>query len=254
MREFQKNKQKSFFVPTHVSNVITQNRLFHLMQEHCLEAGRTLNLLYEINRIGDLRNSGTTIKGKLYNIFIKDYLQQLHILQSTIKQQSAELHRTESVSLKDYKDNNDQDEILKQSQTKKNKNKNEIENENENILKHLTTTDDFLLKVFALNSANSDMNHFNLAEDLENETAPNALEIFQQLQECSCILPLEELLINILTRILKNRIAFANSFILKLYREEFMLLKHLRNIRKILLLEASDLMHQFYTKLFNQVE
>ncbi|TMW44698.1 hypothetical protein DOY81_010221, partial [Sarcophaga bullata] len=134
---------------------------------------------------------------------------------------------------------------------------------NENsILNNLTTQDNFLLMAFALNINEEDTmdeseNEADSPEQLESgeqDQEINARFIYDTLQKSKSYLPLEELLISSLTRILKTRIAFANCFVMRLYREEFMVLKHLQNIRKVFLMEASDLMHQFYSKLFQQIE
>ncbi|KAL9883113.1 uncharacterized protein ACN427_010615 [Glossina fuscipes fuscipes] len=88
MRKYRKNKPKLFFVPSQVTKSILENNLFLLMHEHSLEAGRTLNLLYEINRIGNMRNACDAVEGKLYNTFKKDFLQQVQTMQNEIKIQS----------------------------------------------------------------------------------------------------------------------------------------------------------------------
>uniref|UniRef100_A0A1A9WVA5 Gamma-tubulin complex component n=1 Tax=Glossina brevipalpis TaxID=37001 RepID=A0A1A9WVA5_9MUSC len=236
MREYRKNKSKSFFVPSQVTKTILENSLFLLMQEHSLKAGRTLNLLYEINRIRDLRNTCDAVEGKLYNKFIKDFLQQVTTIQNELKKQS------QTSSSSEYLD--DENECYNDASTSTS----DIKMKTESVLNNLTTNDEFLFMAFALNT--------NEADELTviSESTPNALDIFEQLQRSQCSLPLEEVLIKTLTRILNHRIELANSFVMKLYREEFAILKHLQNLRKVLLLEASDLMYQFYSKLFKQIE
>lgn len=259
MREYCKNKRKAFFVPTHVSTMIEENSLFHLMKEHSLEAGRTLSLLYEINRIGDLRYNCNAMQGKLYNVFIDDFLKQVKILQTELNNETGLNSTIEEVS----EDSGYYNEASTNTPRRK---------EN-SILRNLTTQDDFLFMAFVLNTSQEDLTEANadkgndLSENfkekdnddlLENLKAKdtdviNARSIYDLLQKSKNYLPLEEVVINSLTGILKIRIAFANCFVMRLYREEFLILKHLQNIRKILLMEASDLMHQFYSKLFQQV-
>uniref|UniRef100_A0A1I8MJY9 Gamma-tubulin complex component n=1 Tax=Musca domestica TaxID=7370 RepID=A0A1I8MJY9_MUSDO len=245
MREYRKNKSKSFFVPTHVSKVIENNSLFQLMREHSLEAGRTLNLLYEINRIGDLRKNCDAMGGKLYNVFIEDFLKQVETLQNEVAQASGEIGENPSNDM-EPNDSGYYNEVL-------NNTTNNNEEKQSSLLDCLTTKDSYLLMAFALNikeEANSEEDPTTKAKET------NASSIYEALKKKANnnILPLEELLISTLSHIFKMRIAFANSFVLKLYREEFMILKHLRNIRKVMLLEASDAMHIFYSKLFSQIE
>ncbi|XP_075159204.1 gamma-tubulin complex component 5 [Haematobia irritans] len=250
MREYRKNKSKAFFVPTNVSNVIEDNCLFQLMREHSLEAGRTLNLLYEINRIGDLRKNCDAMGGKLYNVFIDDFLRQVTTLQTEVTQitrgdinenSNIELETNDSGFFNDISSKNVSDRQKQSS-----------------LLDCLTTTDSHLLMAFTLNIKDEDSadDDEEREEEAKRQTPMNAPTIYEILEKRDCCnnLPLEELLTTSLTHIFRMRIAFANSFVLKLYREEFMILKHLRNIRKVLLLEASDIMHIFYSKLFSQIE
>ncbi|XP_011188868.2 gamma-tubulin complex component 5 [Zeugodacus cucurbitae] len=265
VREFYKNKEKAFFVPTQVSKMITENSFFQLLLEHSLEAGCTLNLLYEINRIGELRSACDAIEGKLYNVFIEDVLKYVRILQKQITEAAREAKENDRLEIESIEICNNVDEVdelagvevvndtVVQDTTN-------VCNEDDQILKKLTTNDDFLLLAFTMNmdlgdseSATADQCDTHTKTTTKNEES-TALEIFEQFQQSKNILPLEEVILNALSRILKTRIAFANSFVMRLYREEFDILKHLRNIRKIYLLEASDIMHQFYSKLFKQIE
>ncbi|XP_053950700.1 gamma-tubulin complex component 5 [Anastrepha ludens] len=269
VREFNKNKEKAFFVPTHISKMIIENSFFQLLLEHSLEAGCTLNLLYEINRIGELRSAYDAIEGKLYNVFIEDVLKYVRILQKQIVEavnEAKENDRLEigddqivsngkdvEVGVVDGSNEDVVDEVLAAMHAP------EGCYEDDQILKKLTTNDDFLLLAFTMNMNLSETENrvgdqcdARVKDAAKNE--PNALEIFEQFEQSKHILPLEEVVLNALSRILKTRIAFANSFVMRLYLEEFDILKHLRNIRKIYLLEASDVMHQFYNKLFKQIE
>lgn len=229
VRPYYKDKEKSFFVSNHISKIISNNSIFCLLLEHSLEAGCTLNLLYEINRIGDLSNACEAIEGKLYQVFIKDVLSFIEKMQGT-SATDDEL---------DSKPQIEQQPKPSTSQTQ--------------VLNQLSTKDEFLLLAFSLNMESESKDECDTFASNNEGTNTNALYIYKQLQKSNSILPLEEGILNALSRILKKRIAFANSFVMQLYKEEFDVLRHLQNIRKVLLLEASDLMHQFYAKLFSQV-
>lgn len=209
-----------------------------MLLEHSLEAGCTLNLLYEINRIGDLRNACDAIEGKLYEVFIKDVLSFISKFQANCTQLEGEADHLDSKTFTE--------QPLQKSQSNPSSPKN-------NLLNHLSTRDEFLLLAFSLNMDTEDKDECDTTNSKDGGTNSNALYIFEQLQISNSILPLDEVVLNVMSKILKKRIAFANSFVMQLYKEEFDILRHLRNIRKVLLLEASDLMHQFYGKLFNQV-
>lgn len=265
VREFYKNKAKAFFVSTQVSKMITENSFFQLLLEHSLEAGCTLNLLYEIRRIGELRNACDAIEDKLYNVFIEDVLRHVRILQKQITEAAREAKENDRLDIESDHMSNYVDEVDEVGSEEDDVNETDVQHTSQNcneefqILKKLTTNDDFLLLAFTMNM---DLNESENAEGDQCDTPAKkttkneqttALKIFEQFQQSQNILPIEEVVLNALSRILKTRIAFANSFVMRLYREEFDILKHLRNIRKIYLLEASDIMHQFYSKLFKQV-
>ena len=242
-------------MPAHVSKVIEENSLLHLMQKHSMEAGRTLNLLYEINRIGDLRYNCDAMQGKLYHVFIEDFLKQVNKLHKPTQNGAVVASSSPSPSISKAEETLEDSGFYNEAAT------NTVKPNENSILNNLTTQDNFLLMAFALNTNEEDT-----VDESDTETdSPGKLEstdqdqeinsrfIYDILQKSKSYLPLEELLISSLTRILKTRIAFANCFVMRLYREEFMVLKHLQNIRKVFLMEASDLMHQFYNKLFQQV-
>ncbi|XP_017489362.1 PREDICTED: gamma-tubulin complex component 5 [Rhagoletis zephyria] len=274
IREFVKNKEKAFFVPTQISKMITENSFFQMLLEHSLEAGCTLNLLYEINRIGELRSACDAIEGKLYAVFIDDVLKYVRILQKQIIEAVREAKENNRLEIGGdstlRNDNHDEvdkacddgvGDVPKEVATEERKadvsNNSHVDDE---VLQKLTTNDDFLLLAFTMNMNLTEPNEKvgdqcdARVKYAEKNEEPTALEIFEQFEDSKHILPLEEVVLNALSRILKTRIAFANSFVMRLYSEEFDILKHLRNIRKIYLLEASDIMHQFYNKLFKQIE
>lgn len=67
------------------------------------------------------------------------------------------------------------------------------------------------------------------------------------------ILPYHQYFCTILTNLLNARISVANDCVLEIYKSEHHLLHHLQNLPKVYFLEAGDLMHDFYSKLFTQV-
>lgn len=68
------------------------------------------------------------------------------------------------------------------------------------------------------------------------------------------LLPIGDTIRITLSALLTARIAFANRYVMTMYRVEFHVLAHLHNLRRVFLLEAADLMYQFYTSLFAQME
>lgn len=250
VREYRKNKKKAFYVHSNVSNIILRNSLFRLMREHSLEVGQTLHLLYQINRIGEMRNECFGFDGNLYEIFVQKFMSEVYKFHVALKL--------------DYLNNNN-NVVVEESESDDHlsltiENNGKIQQTEKDLLHSLTTDDDFLLLAFALNTPNA-LNEEKSKEikgeeqqQQKSSPIPNSREIYEELQKNQiCILPFEQIIINSLENILRRRISFANAFAIQLYRDEFGLLKHLQYIRKILLMEASDLMYQFYMKIFQQV-
>lgn len=87
--------------------------------------------------------------------------------------------------------------------------------------------------------------------------AYDAYALYERLTALSdggCMLPVGDAVSDTLAALLTARIAVANRCVIRMYRDEFQVLAHLRNLRRVFLLEASDLMFQFYTTLFRQIE
>lgn len=110
--------------------------------------------------------------------------------------------------------------------------------------------DEFLLAAFACNSEKPEED-----DKIEESTELSSLEVYDKLQSLSEVpLPLQEIILKSISKILSTRISVSNSFVIRMFKEDFQLLKHLQNIRKVLLMEACDIMHFFNTKLFQMIE
>lgn len=66
-------------------------------------------------------------------------------------------------------------------------------------------------------------------------------------------MPIEEVVIEELTTLLKSRILMVNTCVIRIYKEELCIGQRLQHLRKVFLFEASDLMYAFYSTLFQQV-
>ncbi|XP_055841421.1 gamma-tubulin complex component 5 [Episyrphus balteatus] len=233
-RQFTKNREMAFFVPASVSTIITENSFIQLLLSHSEEAGSTLNLLYQINKISDLRNS-LDIKGKLYDQFIEEVW--TNIREFSISKSSSSSPSTSPIPIDEFERLN----LDESSESRK-------------TFECLATNDQFLLMAFACNLDELSKEPTEKSDNTTKEPPP-ALKIFNELSRISeIILPLEDIILTSMTRILNARIAYANQFVIKMYLEEFQVKKHFQNIRKVLLFECSDLMSYFYSKLFVQIE
>jgi hypothetical protein len=66
-------------------------------------------------------------------------------------------------------------------------------------------------------------------------------------------LPVERVLATDLLKLVEEKWKAACSMVKPLFQREFNLSMHFQMIRGVFLMEAGDLMHEFYTSLFEQV-
>lgn len=87
MRLFEKDKQKNFFVPEHISKQIVEDDFLQLLINHSMEAAYTLNFLYEIGKITQLSLSCNFEREyfEVYFIFV------LHLVRRTVVHEIAKL-------------------------------------------------------------------------------------------------------------------------------------------------------------------
>lgn len=52
---------------------------------------------------------------------------------------------------------------------------------------------------------------------------------------------------------LKSRISVANTYVLRMFRDEYNVLDHIKNLQRVYLFGAGDLMLTFYSNLFKSV-
>lgn len=67
------------------------------------------------------------------------------------------------------------------------------------------------------------------------------------------ILPAEQIVSKKMMEVLETKMSASHKAVINIYIEEFNILTHLKNLRKIYLYGASYLMDIFFTKLFRQV-
>lgn len=84
----------------------------------------------------------------------------------------------------------------------------------------------------------------------------NSYSLYTRLNSISAqlMLPLENVLFIAIKNLMETKRQAANHFVTTIYKKKFLVLNHLKNIRKVLLLEASDLMYYFYSDLFRRIE
>ncbi|XP_055389842.1 gamma-tubulin complex component 5 [Condylostylus longicornis] len=279
VRLFEKCKELSFYVPKNISDLIKESAFIKLIINHAIEAGYTLNFLYEIDKISYLR-SASNFDDNLFDHFFNDVMssvknfkiaineitKETNILGSSLSninlnqedacssncdEDKSVMNKSNILSKETCKaicqyelEKNDQDDGANLAEKLSNRNF---------LAQCAPTTDEFLLMAFSCN--------FNLSST-EKKSESDCLDkfkktykLYEKLNDTSHItIPLEEIILSSISKILSYRISFTNSFVMKMYREDFKIGKHLQNIRQVLLLEAGDLMQFFYQKIFSDIE
>ncbi|XP_058117498.1 gamma-tubulin complex component 5 [Anopheles ziemanni] len=246
-RLFSKCKIRSFYVSSAISDVIENDPIIKLLLHHSLEAGYTLNILNGLDRISDMRKEQNMEENLVYQSFLEAILEEL------------ETFRTEVDTVTEETFNIDRQYSL------------DAEQENENIAmcnlkKQIREICDDDLLLLAFNSTLILASSENVGDETEavassiasNTTGrkvTNAFSLYTILNSISTLqLPLENVLFNAIKNLMETKRQAANHYVTYIYKEEFHVMDHLKNIRKVLLLEASDLMDYFYSSLFRRIE
>ncbi|XP_049538412.1 gamma-tubulin complex component 5 [Anopheles darlingi] len=242
-RLFSKCKQRCFYVSSAISEVIENDPIIKLLLHHSLEAGYTLNILNGLDRISDMRRAHESEDENLvYLSFLGSIVEELEKFRTEeASADQVDITQTEgnAAMLMDKQEGHKVQRLTKEIQ--------EICN------------DDLLL--MALKST------LNLvSEYTEPQSSPeliakpereltNAHTLYEILNEISTLpLPLEHVLFDAIKTLMETKRQAANHYVTYIYKDEFHVMDHLRNIRKVLLLEASDLMDYFYSDLFRRIE
>uniref|UniRef100_A0A182NQR9 Gamma-tubulin complex component n=1 Tax=Anopheles dirus TaxID=7168 RepID=A0A182NQR9_9DIPT len=241
-RLFSKCKMRSFYVSSAISEVIENDPIIKLLLHHSLEAGYTLNILNGLDRISDMRKEQGTDDNLIYVNFLETIVEEL------------ERFRTESCNDPELEDGNEKYTVAE----KKSEN-----STMENLRKEMREVCDDNLLLLAFNSTLQlvDESHrratqsFSPTEQSNNRNLSNAHTLYMILNSISTLqLPLEHVLFNAIKNLMETKRQAANHYVTYIYKDEFHVMNHLKNIRKVLLLEASDLMDCFYTDMFRRIE
>ncbi|XP_058057372.1 gamma-tubulin complex component 5-like [Anopheles bellator] len=237
-RLFSKCKKRSFYVSSAISEVIENDPIIKLLLHHSLEAGYTLNILNGLDRISDMRREHESEDESLvYLSFLEAIVEEL------------QRFRTEDEV------NTDSNAATKDETGKENAKMLQLRKEIQEIC-----SDDLLL--MALNSTIclvSEHTDHDLSDKsstvVKEPNLTNAHTVYVTLNSITTLpLPLEHVLFNAIKNLMETKRQAANHYVTYIYKDEFHVMDHLRNIRKVLLLEASDLMDYFYSDLFRRIE
>uniref|UniRef100_A0AAG5D3N1 Gamma-tubulin complex component n=1 Tax=Anopheles atroparvus TaxID=41427 RepID=A0AAG5D3N1_ANOAO len=243
-RLFSKCKVKSFYVSSAISDVIENDPIIKLLLHHSLEAGYTLNILTGLDRISDMRKEQETEEHLVYQSFLEAILEEL------------ETFRTEEEAASEDRVDVEQQGIISDAE-KENCHLDSLQKQIREIC-----DDDLLLMAFdstlvlaCSESLDEEYSQISTVSKKLERNVANAHSLYAVLNSISTLqLPLENVLFNAIKNLMETKRQAANHYVTYIYKEEFRVMDHLKNIRKVLLLEASDLMDYFYSNLFRRIE
>ncbi|XP_039429506.1 gamma-tubulin complex component 5-like [Culex pipiens pallens] len=250
-RLFSKCKKRSFYVSAAISEVIETDAIIQLLMHHSLEAGYTLNILSCLDRISDLRSGCAWEEGMLYVGFLEAIVDVLEGFR-TVEEKSeavAALEGAEEARLQVEKFAKDTVSASKLQNLR-----NQIREICDDEL--LMMALDSSLQLACADNDEDDGEECKLPSAPSPSCLTNAHSLYTRLNSISgqLMLPLEHVLFGAIKNLMETKRQAANHFVTTIYKEEFLVLHHLKNVRKVLLLEASDLMYYFYNDLFRRIE
>ncbi|XP_055614267.1 gamma-tubulin complex component 5 [Uranotaenia lowii] len=249
-RLFSKCKKRLFHVSAAISEVIENDAIIRLLMHHSLEAGYTLHILNGLDRIGDLRSCGwhpdPIEGGGCYLGFVESIIGVVEGFRTAKPQEEAsggDVVQLEQLHV---------EQLAKETAAT---------SKLQNLRNQIKEICDDELLMMALDSslrlacADED-EELRLPPEPDERCLTNAHSIYARLNSISrqLMLPLENILFEAIKQLMETKRRAANHFVTTIYKEEFLVMNHLKNIRKVLLLEASDLMYYFYSDLFKRIE
>ncbi|CAO1312743.1 unnamed protein product [Diamesa hyperborea] len=224
-----KNKAKSFYVSTVISNRITKDSIIQMILFYSLKAGYTLNIIARLDMIEGIKklnnkDPNSTLYGDFMEIVMKE-VQSFAVIQENKKE------------LEEIVENKSED-------------KKKISN---SILEDILDEGDELL-MLAFQSTFDLINEQTDSNDKSTATV-NYMEMYDQLNQASdWLLPIENSISKTIEHLLRQKISIAERFVMRIYRNEFQVEKHLQELRNVFFLESNELMRFFYTTLFPDME
>lgn len=195
---------------------------------YSLKAGYTLNIIARLDMIDEIRTMNNKAPNEtLYDDFMKIVMNEV-----------------EGFAMKQNNKKELEELVGNKSEVKKKISLDILE-------EILDEGDDFLMLAF---QSTFDLINEQIDPVHKSTTSVNHLELYEKLNQASdWLLPLENSISKTIEHLLRQKIAIAERFVMRIYRDEFHVEKHLQDLRNVFFLESNVLMHFFYTTLFPDV-
>lgn len=224
-RLLEKSKEKSYFLNDSVSKKIKADPIINIMLNYAINASFTLDIISKLDRIHEMRqivNDSTSLYDEL------------------VKRIDKEIKKFSSSEEGDV-------EVKSESKQKSNLKNQQLIEEIRNGM--VSNGDDILLLAFQ-----STFDRLNRTES--NEPESSSINLSEVLNQATSFLlvPLEHSIQRIIKDLLHKKISIAERFVMNIYKNEFHIVHHLQEIRRVFFLESNELINFFYLTLFPQME
>uniref|UniRef100_A0A336KQ99 CSON012437 protein n=1 Tax=Culicoides sonorensis TaxID=179676 RepID=A0A336KQ99_CULSO len=222
--------------------LIEKDPVICMLMRHSLNAGDTLSVLARLDRMNDIKSKSSTTTD-MYDVFMETVLSEIEKFRTNAVEENA-LTMSYLDPMKSIQISNNMTDSMMSSVSV-----NDFSEKNNKILEFKDEVMEMGNEILLLACKES----LNLVEnDVETTNEPLLFEKFKSTS--NLILPYDNIILKTISKMLNAKLAIADNLVIKIYKEEFQLMSHLNNLRNVYLLEASDLMFEFYTALFTDIE
>lgn len=223
--------------------LIEKDPVVCMLMRHSLNAGDTLSVLARLDRMNDIKskNSATT---DMYDVFMETVLAEIEKFRTNPVVPAID----NGMSVSFYDPMRSSQISCMTDSMMSSVSVNDFQEKNNKIAEFKEEVMEMGNEILLMACRES----LNLVEN-EVEITNEPL-LFEKLKSTtSLILPFDQIILKTISKMLNAKLAIADNLVIKIYKEEFQLMSHLNNLRNVYLLEASDLMFEFYTALFTDV-
>lgn len=225
--------------------LIEKDPVVGMLMRHSLNAGDTLSVLARLDRMNDIK-AKTSATTNMYDVFMETVLAEIEKFRTNpIPVPTSE---TNGMSVSYYDPMRTSQISCMTDSMMSSVSVNDFHEKNNKVAEFKEEVMEMGNEILLLACKES----LNLVEN-EVEFTEEPL-LFEKLKSTtSLILPFDQIVLKTISKMLNAKLAIADNLVIKIYKEEFQLMSHLNNLRNVYLLEASDLMFEFYTVLFTDV-
>ncbi|XP_031634279.1 gamma-tubulin complex component 5-like isoform X2 [Contarinia nasturtii] len=225
-----------------IKNRIVTCEIVSLFCEESLEAGYILNILYNLNKLSEMKGQQVNQETQdIEEVFMNNFWEEVN------KFHIEEGNESDGIDTQG-------EEVTEQIDSAASISMTLDETEGNSLLSTelLGDMDALLSMAFEQYAANTTTQHES-AVDI-NEEPNNCYKLYEKISKITDFpMPLSVIIHGCLKQIFRSRISIANKYVLRIFLDEYKVLDHLINLQRVFFFGAGDLMLTFYSKLFKSM-